>query len=349
MMDVARRAGVSVSTASLSFSTPDRVSPATREKVLTAAAELNYRGPNPLGRQLRSGRSDIVGVMVGRHLDRSLRDPFGLQVVNAVLTTLTAADFGVLLIPQTTGYDGTKSLLDSAAMDGVIMTWGAAEGDAAVKRAQRRAIPMVLGQGHPIPGYPQVYIDDRSASRRLGEHLVSLGHERIAIASLSMSRWLHKTQGLVTKSRLDACDFTTTRDRIAGVQDAGIVPVAVYEAGPSLLEAGQEAGRALLEVPADQRPTAIIAHSDVLAVGVIQAATELGLRVPEDLSVVGFDGIDLPWFTRKLTTMHQSGAAKGAALAELMIECINGTPAQVADVELAVEFVAGDTTGPAPV
>ncbi|BDZ41232.1 hypothetical protein GCM10025865_05310 [Paraoerskovia sediminicola] len=127
---VARHAGVSVSTASLAFSGSGPITPETRARVMAAADELGYTGPNPLGRQLRSGRSGIVGVVIGDQLKRSFRDPVAVQVLDGLVSTLGSAGLGVLLIP---GIPGTAAdpravdpLIESAAMDVGVLVWGSA-------------------------------------------------------------------------------------------------------------------------------------------------------------------------------------------------------------------------------
>ena len=121
------------------------------------------------------------------------------------------------------------------------------------------------------------------------------------------------------------------------------MPTAVVEASASLVEAGAEAGRLVLDV-ADP-PTAVLAQSDLIAAGVLLAAKELGLRVPQDVSVAGFDGLDLPWLAPDvLTSVAQPLAAKGAAMADAVIEILAGGAPE--NVSLGVELRVGTTTRP---
>jgi DNA-binding LacI/PurR family transcriptional regulator len=113
------------------------------------------------------------------------------------------------------------------------------------------------------------------------------------------------------------------------------------------VESGIAAARQLLDAPADARPTAIAAQSDLLAAGVIQAAAELGLRVPDDLSVTGFDGVSLPWLTAPLTTIDQHSEEKGRALGRLVARLLDGVPPdQIDDVTIATDLRVGGTTAP---
>jgi DNA-binding LacI/PurR family transcriptional regulator len=124
-------------------------------------------------------------------------------------------------------------------------------------------------------------------------------------------------------------------------------PVPSLETASNAVDEGAAAGRALLDVPAAERPTAIVAQSDVLAAGVLLAAAELGLDVPGDVSVVGFDGADLPWLgSTVLTTVVQPSDRKGREAAEAAMELVAGRAP--ADVLLPVSLRIGTTTGPPP-
>ncbi|MDQ2624769.1 MAG: LacI family DNA-binding transcriptional regulator, partial [Actinomycetota bacterium] len=130
LADVARSAGVSVSTASLAFSGAGPIAESTRERVLTAAAQLDYAGPNPLGRQLRSGRSGIVGVLLGSVLGRSFREPVAAQTLDGLVSTLAELGLGVLLLPASRetpppgAPTGIPPLAATAAMDVAVLLWG---------------------------------------------------------------------------------------------------------------------------------------------------------------------------------------------------------------------------------
>ena len=112
------------------------------------------------------------------------------------------------------------------------------------------------------------------------------------------------------------------------------------------VEAGAAAARLLLDVPAPERPTAVVAQADLLAAGVLRTADALGLRVPQDLSVTGFDGVELPWLDHVLTTVYQPGAEKGRALGRLVRLALDGRP--IADEPFPVRLRVGTTTSPPP-
>jgi DNA-binding LacI/PurR family transcriptional regulator len=342
---VARSAGVSVSTASLAFSGAGPIAAATRDRVLAAAAALGYRGPNALGRQLRSGRSGIVGVLIGDQLRRSFRDPVSIQMLDGLVSTLGPLGLGVLLIPGLSEDEPHRPdpLVESAAMDVAVLLCGANSRDANLLALQRRGIPMVVVESQPVPGVAAIDLDDRRGTAELGRYVRGLGHEQIATVTLPFD-W-RRRNGLASPARLAEVEWEPTRRRLRGLSDAGIDPVAVYETPASLVEHGAAAGRALLSLP--DRPTAIIAQSDLLASGVVLAARELGLRVPQDVSVAGFDGVDLPWLAPDvLTSVRQPLAEKGAAMAHAAKTLLTGTVPE--PVVLPVVLTVGTTTGPPP-
>jgi DNA-binding LacI/PurR family transcriptional regulator len=346
---VAEVAGVSVSTASLAFSGAGPITPETRERVLQAATQLGYTGPNPLGRQLRSGRSGIVGVVIGDSLGRAFRDPVSVQVLDGLVRVLGAEGLGVLLIPgvrrpeDSASPDAVDPLVEGAAMDVAVLVWGVLTDDPTLAALQRRGVPVVVGEGRPVEGAPLVAIEDRAGTAEAVRHLVELGHTRIAEITLPFGR--DERSGPVDAARLAQADRTPTRNRLAGVRDV-VEPVLSWETPASLVEHGREAAIEILGtwVPAAERPTAIIAHSDLLAAGAVIAARELGLRVPEDVSIAGFDGLDLPWLSPDvLTSVRQPLTEKGAALGRAVIALLAG--AEPTTTTLDVTLVQGTTTG----
>ncbi|MBX9244929.1 LacI family DNA-binding transcriptional regulator [Actinotalea ferrariae] len=346
LADVASAAGVSVSTASLAFSGAGPIAAETRARVLAAASSLGYAGPNPLGRSLRSGRSGIVAVVIGDQLRRSFRDPVSIQVLDGLVGTLGTMGLGVLLVPATPASDGSLELdplLATAPMDVAVLIWGARSGDPVLTALQQRGVPVVIGEGPEVDGVPVVGIADRRGTADVVRHLTGLGHERIATVTLPFGG--ERRCGVVDAERMTQLDWTPTQHRLEGFADAGVVPAVVVESAASLVEEGQAAGRLALAGP--DRPTAVVAQSDLLAAGVMLAARELGLRVPEDVSVAGFDGLDLPWLGPDvLTTVAQPLAAKGEALGQAVAALLaGGSPAPV---QLDVELRVGTTTGPPP-
>ena len=350
LADVAAAAGVSISTASLAFSGAGPIAPATRERVLAAAADLAYAGPNPLGQQLRRGRSGIVGAVFGDRLRRSFRDPVSIQMLDGLAQALGAHDVGILLIPSEAGE--IPPLVAHAAMDAAVVVLVNGPDDAVLATLARRGVPVVVVEGERAgPGRvdragstrgvatANVGIDDQRGTELLARELKALGHERFGVVSLPFSH--DRRLGVPDPARDPRSGYLATRRRLDGIADAGIVPEIVIETPASLVEHGRSAGYAILSRP--DPPTAVIALSDLLASGVVLAARELGLRVPDDVSIAGFDGLDLPWLAPDvLTTVRQPLAEKGRLAGEAAIGLIAGEP--VTDVLLEVELQLGTTT-----
>lgn len=336
LSEVAHAAGVSISTASLAFSGAGPIAEATRERVLAAAQRLGYQGPNPTAASLRTGRSGVIGVVVDHDLRYSFRDPVSVQILDGISGELGGSGYGVLLIPRTDAGGAPHPLLGSAAIDAAIMFYGVLPDDRAIETLRRRRIPMI-SMGGSAEGVTVLRVDERSGMRAVAEHLLAGGHERIALAALPYGA--RRRSGRADPAATPA--HAVTAGRLQGVLDAGVTPVAVWECAGSLVDEGMAAGNALLDL--DPVPTAIIGFSDLIAAGVVLAARERGIRVPEDLAVAGFDGVDLPWLSgHTLTTVDQPRRDRGALAATLAIEAATGSAP--ADRLMGVSLRVGTTT-----
>ncbi|MEO7016583.1 MAG: LacI family DNA-binding transcriptional regulator [Leifsonia sp.] len=351
---VARLAGVSNSTASLAFSGTGPVSDSTRDRVLAAAKELNYAGPDPRARSLRRGRSGIVGVVMEERVRDAFHDPIKIALLDGIAQEIGAIDAGLLIL--TDAGDAAQRIHD-APMDAVVLIGCSPRLDESVATLRQRGIPLVAIEGDPADDLLTIGQDNREATRIAAEHLRDLGHERVAVVTLSVDR--DRTPGPITPDRFVAVTANTTRERLAGARDV-FPDVPAYATRGSFVEEGRRAGHALLgrgkassesgaaeaaAADAAERPTAIIAQSDLLAAGVIRAAEELGLAVPADLSVVGFDGVrvDGLW-PYDLTTLVQPAVDKGRAAGVAIVDMLDGRIAHPATFTSV--FHLGNTTAP---
>ncbi|MCJ1698235.1 substrate-binding domain-containing protein [Rathayibacter festucae] len=334
---VASRAGVSPSTASLVFSGSGPVAASTRERVLQAAAELDYAGPDPRAQSLRRGRSGIVGVVVDERVLHAFRDPIKIAMLDGIADVLGGADAGILLLTETEGGSG---LLATAPVDAMILVGCSPSVDDSVAVLRRRGVPVVVVEGVSDLGTAVVSLDNREATRTLAEHLRELGHERVAVVSLPFAK--DRRRGPIPAD-WRASPSITAVERLLGAQDV-FGDLNVVAAGASTVDEGVAAGQALLG--ADEPPTAVIAQSDLLAAGVILAAERLGLRVPADVSVVGFDGVQVPGLAAEydLTTMAQPAVEKGRAAARAVLALIAGDEAE--PVRFTSVFHIGTTSAP---
>lgn len=334
---VAALAGVSASTASLAFSGAGPVAGATRERVLAAARELGYAGPDPRAQSLRRGRSGIVGVVLEDRLSDAFRDPINIAMLDGIADALGTEGLSLLLLTET-GESTTDYSL--APMDGVILIGCSRELDGPVMSFKQRGIPIVAIEAEPIPGVFPVDLDNRPATTRGAQYLRELGHSRVALVTLPLEG--SRERGELSLEREAESRAHTTIERIRGARDvfpwaAGVV------AAESSVDAGIDAGHSLLA--RHPRPTAVIAQSDLLALGVIRAAEEAGLHVPNDLSVLGFDGARIEGAApHELTTLVQPAVDKGRAAGRAVIELLAGRQPEPA--AFTSELRIGTTTAP---
>lgn len=335
--DVARAAGVATSTASVVFSGKAKVAAATRERVLAAAAELGYAGPDPRAASLRRGRSGIVAVVLEGHLRAAFLDPVTTAMMDGLTDGLAELSAGILLMRDEPGEDG--SALASAPVDAFVLIGCSGRTRASLEVVRGRGLPVVVIEGDAGEGIPRITLDNAAASADVARHLHDLGHRDVALVTLPLDS--ERERGPVTPERLAAATVDVTVDRLAGFREVFPDAHAVSASG-SLIDEGVLVGRMLL-ADAASRPTAIMAQSDLLAVGVIRAAEELGLRVPEDLSVAGFDGIAVDGLSHlTLTTSVQPAVDKGRAAGEQVARMLRGEPGITQ--HLTCRFRAGTTT-----
>jgi DNA-binding LacI/PurR family transcriptional regulator len=340
LRDVAEHAGVSVGSASHVFGRPELVSAEVRARVLASAAALGYGGPDPAARRLRTGRAGALGLIFSERLRYQFTDPAAPAFLGGVAQALEDVGLGLLLVPDSRRRDETAVAVRNAAVDGFIV-YSAVRNDPRVEAALARGLPVVtVDQPRDLPT-PFVGIDDRAAARGAARHLRGLGHERVAV--LAFVTALDGEGKLAMDISLER--LAGYREGLGSVWDDG----AVRTCRPNATEPARRATRELLG--SRRPPTAILAMSDVLAIGALQAAAELGVQVPDRLSVVGFD--DSPaaaLATPPLTTIAQPHEEKGRLAAQWLLEAIegDGEGAPPRRVILPTELVVRESTGRAP-
>ncbi|PJJ65258.1 LacI family DNA-binding transcriptional regulator [Compostimonas suwonensis] len=335
---VARLAGVSPSTASLAFSGSGPVSDATRERVLAAAETLGYAGPDPRAQSLRRGRSGIVGVVIEDRIRDAFRDPVTVQMLDGLSEEIGSIGASLLLIPDTG--EGPADV-GTAPMDAAVLIGCTPRLAESLAILSRRGIPTVAIEADPGLGDVGVSLDNRQATRRGAEHLRSLGHTMVALVVLPLSA--DRSRSPLTAEAERAGTSHVARERILGARDVYPDAPGVVTAG-SFMEEGRLAGLQLLARPED-RPTAVIAQSDLLAAGVVRAAEELGIAVPQQLSVLGFDGVRVDGIAPyDLTTLVQPAVPKGRAAGAAVVALLTGADAPSVAFESVLHL--GNTTAP---
>ncbi len=339
--DVARLGGVSVASVTRTFQQSPHVSPDVRRRVEEAAAALGYR-PHHAAQALATGASRTIGLLVP-----ALGDRFWGEVADGIEEAAAEAGYSVILATSHEepgrARQSFRLLLDKG-VDGVIAA-SSLPADVPFSVLVNPEEPLHSDDLFAAAGMPdagqddeidapgegalkkEVVFDDLSAAAAAVEHLVGLGHREIAFVGGARSR--------------------TAALRIVGfrqaLQEAGLRPTAIVDCEASLA-ASRKATHALLSAP--ERPSGVVAYDDVVAIAVMRAAHALGLDVPRDLSVVGFDDIDIAAFVEPpLTTVRQPKREMGQAAVELLLQSIRGV-AGPPRRKLTGELVVRGSTGP---
>jgi DNA-binding LacI/PurR family transcriptional regulator len=316
---VASAVGVSVATVSNAYNRPEHLSAGLRERIFAVAQELGYAGPDPAARSLRSGRSGAIGVLTTTQLSYAFSDPYCTRLLAGVAEVAERHRTSMLLIPLarrlvSSAEEVRQSVeaVRNAVIDGVMID-GIDDGHPALRVVMDRGLPCVWSVDDR--GGRCVLIDDRAAGRSVGEYLARLGHQSIAVVAASIHEWGRPGQGEVDESTL----YPYARLRLAGIRDGigGGAHMTVVAAGPNLTEAGRMATGLVLKQR--QRPTAIVATSDVLALGVLEALRQDGSEPGTEVSVTGFD--DIPAAAAAgLTTVRQPAYEKGRLMGRMLLD-----------------------------
>lgn len=326
--DVARLAGVSTATVSRALRGLPSVSPETRAKVARAAAELGYVA-SPSASRLAGGRTGSVGVVVPR-----ITRWFFATVVEAAEEVLHRAGWDVLLYNLGGREQERRRVFHAQALhkrvDAVVLVATPLSDEDVAAVAGLDLPGVTVSSGTPVAGWPSIRIDDVLAARTAVEHLVALGHTRIAHVS----------------SHSDALSFAAHGDRRRryreAMRHAGLFldPALVVD-DEFTVAGGERATRELLRH--GEVPTAIFAACDEMAMGAIRALREARLRVPDDVSVIGIDDHNLS-AALGLTTVAQPAAEQGRRAASTLLDVLRGGPARHESQILPTCLVVRDTT-----
>jgi DNA-binding LacI/PurR family transcriptional regulator len=323
---VARQAGVSVATVSRVFNLPALVRPATRTRVEQVARQLGYRA-NTSAQTLRTQRSRVIGVVLP-----TLRNPVFAECLEGIAAA--ASERGYSIIPVTTSYrhsdeEGAVTALVSRSVDGMVLVVANPANSPALKRLRAAKLPYVLAYNRH-PRQPCVSVDNEGAVEEVVHRLAQRGHRRIAMVS----------------GQLSASDRAMQRHHgfVRGLASCGLPPGPLLEV-PFMEHAVQHLTRFL---QAKNRPTAVFCSNDLLAIRTMRAAFQIGLHVPRDISVVGFDGIDLGCdLTPSLSTVVQPNHDIGARCVGLLADALHSrTPIRaVSSLTLCHLFREGESLG----
>lgn len=340
IVEVARAAGVSTTTVSVVLNESHsnvRISEVTRAAVKAAAVQLGYL-PNPAAQSLRRQRSMMLTLLVG-----GLANPFFTDIAASVHTSVAARGYELNIIDAYRLEAELQALdqLRNGSSAGVIVATGrhGTSGKAidALRDLVRCALPVVIMcDRSPDPAIPAIRIDDEVSASVMTTHLLNLGHRHIA----------HLTSQL---SDISMRESSVEADRFQGYLRALTAAGVAYDPawllqGEPTVSGGYELMHELLARPGPQ-PTAVFCISDLRAIGALRAVYEVGIRVPEDMAVVGFDGILLGQFTTPaLTTMNQPREEMGRLAAERLFNLLEGQQ-QPSEQVLSAELLVRESCG----
>ncbi|CCH28638.1 LacI family DNA-binding transcriptional regulator [Actinosynnema sp. NPDC047251] len=309
---VASAVGVSRATVSNAYNRPDQLSAALRERILETAASIGYAGPDPVARSLATRHSAAVGIMLGQPLCAAFSDPAVSLVLDGLASTVDGHDHCLVLMPGGTEGGPRPSTVARAQAD-VVVAYSLPDDAPALDVVRARGLPLVVIDQPVLPDTARVEVDDVGGARMAAAHLWELGHRRFGVLTFG-------TRAGFLSGREGA--FRVTRDRLTGYRDVvGHAPV--WECAGSNRSMGRSGARELLSLT--PRPTALLCASDELALGALQAVRDLGLRVPADVSVMGFDDVpEAEHAEPPLTTVRQPLAEKGRRAGELALRLLDG-------------------------
>lgn len=341
--------GVSRATVSNAYNRPDQLSDQLREQILRTARELGYGGPDPVARSLATQHSGAVAVLIDTNLSTAFTDPALSITLDALSSAMDSDDHALLLLAGTKEGGPSPERVHRARAD-VMISYSLSEEAPALRAVRERGVPLVVIDQPALDGVARVEIDDFGGAKLAAQHLIDHGHRRFAVLADELQP--DSFRGPADPDRLANISYRVSRERLAGYFDvleaAGVATadVPVWEAGGIQSELGAHGAQWLLD--RRPRPTALLCMTDHLALGASQAARAAGLRVPEDLSLVGFDDSSVALRAQPpLTTVWQDLTAKGRHAGELALRLLSGEPPGPA-VRLPTELVIRGSSGPAP-
>ena len=328
---------------SFAFNSPERLSPDTASRIREVADSLGYR-PHPVARMLTERRTRTIGILTPQALSVVFANPFFATFSEGVAAAAEEAGYSLLFVSPV--YGSLARAVERATVDGFVAV-GLSEDHPEVEQIRNADLPIVMVDSGAFPEHAAIDIDDEHGAFLAAEHLTALGHRDFLVIGVEPP-----TAGVAAGPAPDLSGVVGRRlaGYRAALAEAGVVlPDENVVAGPASLEGG---AACLERAWADgRRPTAVLAMSDAMAIGALNAAARLGLNVPRDLSIVGFDDIELARLVQpSLTTVHQPVRRKGEEACRLLLAAIELGPAGRPDHHrLQTRLIVRDSTGPVPV
>jgi alanine racemase len=282
---------------------------------LKIAEEMGYT-PDPVARSMNTGKTGTIGLLLPQPIPEIIRNPFLPEFIEGIGEECIEANLSLMLVSPLKG--SIQRAIINAAVDG-FLTLGLEEYKATMVVLRQRGVPYVTVDSDPIDGVPAVNIDDEAGACKVMRHVLQAGHRRLTILAIRSGKLGHYQEYTGTlRHRVDGY--------IAALAEYGLAidgrHIRLIEC-PSTEKGGEAGFQAIWKNRS--HPTAIVAMSDIIAIGAMKAAQAEGVRIPEELSIVGFDDIPLAGLIHPaLTTVAQPLNRKGKLAAELLVRTING-------------------------
>lgn len=336
--DVAREAGVSKTAVSFAFNTPARLNPETAGRIREVAEALGYR-PHPVARMLTQRRTMAVGILTPQALSVIFSNPFMGAFSEGCALAAEESGYALQFISPVHG--SLLRAIGRATVDGVVAI-GLQDDHPEVEQIRRAGVPMVMVDSSAMAGMSSVDVDDEGGARSAAEHLVELGHRDVVVLGV-------EPPPPATSLSPDGVMGRRLRGYRSALAHAGVsLGDEHVVVGPASIVGGAVAFERAWD--AGFRPTAILAMSDAMAIGALRAVRERGLTSPRDISVVGFDDIDLaPHTDPPLTTVHQPTRQKGEEAVRLLLSLSKRSATdEPVHLRLATRLVIRGSTARAP-
>jgi alanine racemase len=335
--DVAREAGVSKTAVSFAFNSPDRLAPETAVRIREVAESLGYR-PHPVARMLTQRQTLSIGVLTPQALSVIFSNPFFGAFSEGVALAAEESGYGLHFISPLHG--SLARAVGRATVDGVVAI-GLTDDHPEVDQIRQAGLPIVFVDSTALPEYASVDVDDFGGARAAAEHLLGLGHREFLVIGVEPPPTTATEPEGVLGRRL--------RGYREALEVAGIdLPPERIVIGPASIQGGIAALNRAWEDGV--RPTGVLVMSDAMAVGAMRALHDLRLQIPRDVSVVGFDDLDLaPYTDPPLTTVHQPIRRKGEEAVRLLLSVVQRRDSPKPEHRLLeTRLIVRGSTGPAP-
>ena len=335
--DVAREAGVSKTAVSFAFNSPDRLAPETAVRIREVAEVLGYR-PHPVARMLTQRQTLSIGVLTPQALSVIFSNPFFGAFSEGVALAAEENGYGLHFISPLHG--SLARAMGRATVDGVVAV-GLTDDHPEVEQIRRAGVPIVFVDSNPSPDHSSVDVDDEGGARAAADHLIALGHREFLVVGVEPPPSTTTEPEGVLGRRLRGYREALGAAGIELHADRVVVGPASIEGGIAALNRAWEDG---------VRPTAVLSMSDAMAIGVMRALRDQRLHVPQDVSVVGFDDLDLaPHTDPPLTTVHQPIRRKGEEAVRVLLSVVQRRDfAKPEHRLLETRLIMRGSTGPVP-